>query len=329
MIRKPLRLKHKSKGLRNPQAFKIHFHPQFSKTSLKPREHTTMRLIKNLLEELASTFIYDDFSENPQFAGKIYGIAQTGTEDNPTVEVYHHSSLLNSDFQKLFAPYQSDLAVKSIQTDEFHPLTKPWHGLAIRHLHTQHFGTLGGLVKNRDSEEIFILSNNHVLCNDNLGLNADEVISLADNRTIARLSQIIPLKQAPSKNHIDAGIAKILEHNEISLNDHFTAATESPQRGERVHKTGAASGLTFGTVISLNSAIRVNYGLLGVLYFENSLVIRGENLQTFSQPGDSGSLILNEKNQVVALLYAGDHQNNITFACPIEEVLKALKIRFL
>jgi len=46
----------------------------------------------------------------------------------------------------------------------------------------------------------------------------------------------------------------------------------------------------------------------------------------FSDHGDSGSAIVGASGKIVGLLYAGNGQQ--TYACPIDEVFKALKCTF-
>ena len=51
------------------------------------------------------------------------------------------------------------------------------------------------------------------------------------------------------------------------------------------------------------------------------MIIEGVN-GSFSQSGDSGSVVVNENGAVVGLLYAGNSTQ--IYACPIDEVLQSL-----
>lgn len=92
-----------------------------------------------------------------------------------------------------------------------------------------------------------------------------------------------------------------------------------------VHKTGRTTGHTHGTVRAVGVAARINYGSFVATLIDLDEII-GES-QNFSAPGDSGSLILNEKtNQPLSLLFAGSGQ--ITLAIPIRNISQNVKISF-
>jgi len=278
-----------------------------------------------MLDELAVRFIFQDTPKKLPYS-KIYGIARTGNATRPVLEVYHQTQLKAADFQQLFQANHTNYTVVSIPTAEFYPFVLH-SGSAIRYDGAENFGTLGGVVREKDTGQVCLLSNHHVLSPQPFSKET-AVLSVPSNKVIAHLTRAVPLKHAPEKNQVDAAIAKVLP--DLSINEYpdFQVAKLQKVQGSRVYKLGAASGKTWGTVISQNSAIRVNYGKRGTLYFENSLVIRGDQGDTFSKPGDSGSLVFDEDGGVVALLYAGDAYSNIAFACPIQAVLDALEVQF-
>jgi hypothetical protein len=100
-----------------------------------------------------------------------------------------------------------------------------------------------------------------------------------------------------------------------------------PALGAPVQKSGRTTGKQFGTITSINMTILVNYGAgCGVAKFINQI---GITPGTFSDPGDSGSLILHRTTKdssgrfrPIGLLFAGS--DTTTFANRIDDVLGAL-----
>ena len=71
---------------------------------------------------------------------------------------------------------------------------------------------------------------------------------------------------------------------------------------------------------------------IGVLSFDNQIEIEGSGQRSFSDAGDSGSLIVDDDMMAAALLFAGgDHGGSngkgLTYANPIDAVLKALAVK--
>jgi len=90
---------------------------------------------------------------------------------------------------------------------------------------------------------------------------------------------------------------------------------------EPVQKYGRTTSLTTGTVDSVNATIIVKYDS-GRARFVGQVAVIGDS-GPFSQPGDSGSLIVTQSgNNPVALLFAGG--DTLTFGNPISDVLSEL-----
>ena len=155
----------------------------------------------------------------------------------------------------------------------------------------------------------------------------------------------------PTATSVDCAIARIKAANagDISMviaNDATStvlsvSGTAAATVGQNVRKIGARSGFTRGTVVHIGDvaaagtdpaggtiAIRTGQVLIipdaAETYQVND---RGTCKFAFSNNGDSGSVILNDSDQIVALLYGGDEKPNsvdITFANNIDNVLTAL-----
>ena len=85
------------------------------------------------------------------------------------------------------------------------------------------------------------------------------------------------------------------------------------------------TGVTRGTISDLDADFDVDYSELGLgtRHVEHQIVIDDDG---FSAPGDSGSLIVDDQNRPVALLFAGGDSG--TDGNPILSVIDALGISF-
>ena len=219
-------------------------------------------------------------------------------------------------------------------------------------------GTLGILAR-RTSGEAVILSNNHVLADSNEAKAGDRILQPGPydggrpQDAIAELAEYVPIqfrdqdlsrlgrllertlgpllapiglgvRRLPSGNTniVDAAIAKPLEADLVApdiLEIGRVAGTAEATIGMRVRKSGRTTGLTRGRVTALDASVEVDYGGKTALFRRQ---IIGDIL---SRGGDSGSLIMDDANHAVGLLFAGGATT--TILNPIEAVLSALRLR--
>lgn len=242
-------------------------------------------------------------------------------------------------------------------SDRWRPVVPP--GVSVGHYRIS-AGTFGCLV--RRGNDLFILSNNHVLANMNRGRPGDPILQpgTADGGTmddqIATLAEFVPLdfgaeepecpaaglltlalngiavllgsshrlqavRQTPGVNRVDAALARPLSPDLVSneiLYIGAPAGVETATLETRVQKTGRTTGYTTGTITQIDATVRIDYyGPTAI--FEGQLVA-----SPMSQPGDSGSAVLDERRRVVGLLFAGS--DAATVINPIGEVLSALNV---
>jgi hypothetical protein len=193
-------------------------------------------------------------------------------------------------------------------------------------------GTIGARVT--DGKNAFILTNNHVIADENQASIHDPVIqpgtydggqSPEDN--IGTLSNFQPIVFG-GNNTIDAAIALTttsLAGKSTPSDGYGTpkSATAQAQIKQKVKKYGRTTGLTTGSVYAINATLNVEYSA-GVARFVNQIVIQPGG---FSAGGDSGSLIVvdgkgpnqNHDREPVGLLFAGSIF--FTIANPIDAVL--------
>jgi hypothetical protein len=127
-------------------------------------------------------------------------------------------------------------------------------------------------------------------------------------------------------NVVDAAIAgttTALARTEILGIGEPTPSYTLPAVGTPVKKAGRTTGLTNGTISTVNLTALVNYGSgCGLYQFTGQLEITPG---TFSGAGDSGSSILNSgTNEPVGLLFAGSSAS--TIANDIRHVYQGLNV---
>ena len=234
----------------------------------------------------------------------------------------------------------SPLAIAWYRKDQRPPLI----GCSIGHFAIT-AGTLGAFV--RWNNRLCVLSNNHVLANENAAREGDAILQRAVSdggtlgaNTVGWLAHFIPLQRnAPTL--VDAAVARLddrffpakpgLLKAIVSGKDRMisTATPDLLDVGDLVRKVGRTTGATRGrvTAIEMDNVV-VKYDI-GNVRFDDQVEIEGAGKQSFSDGGDSGSLIVNGRMAPVALLYAGSETGGtngrgLTYAHPIVEVLNQL-----
>lgn len=187
----------------------------------------------------------------------------------------------------------------------------------------------------RVPDKYYALSNNHVLANSNNARVGDPILQpgrydggVYPRDVIARLSRWVPIKfhSGSSKplNYVDAAIAEG-DFQDLDREIYWVGYVQDryspPQVGERVLKTGRTTGFTTGTIKHINATVDVNYGSAGVARFSRQIVT-----SRMGAPGDSGSLILDEKNGAVGLLFAGSSTHTIANNIAYVQVLLGIRI---
>ncbi len=230
-------------------------------------------------------------------------------------------------------------------------------------------GTLGAIVRDKNTGKPLILSNNHVLANitngrDNRSSIGDAILQPGTydggskpKDVIGHLERFIPIERGYGNrptcpiantleklanftlhlikpdyelkffkngegNLVDCAVAspinnkvigtKIVEIGEIK-------GTKEPEVGMKVKKSGRTSGITRGKVKVINSTIEVKMTENESAIFHDQFIV-----DPISKPGDSGSLVVDENNNAVGLLFAGS--DKATVCNWIEYVMDELDI---
>ena len=202
-------------------------------------------------------------------------------------------------------------------------------GLSIGHYEIS-AGTLGCLV--RDRGDVYILSNNHVLANENRGTEGDPILQpgrfdggKTDKDVLARLDTFVSLDEAGA-NLVDCALAQPFDPEDVTtdiLNIGRLRGSRDATLEEKVIKSGRTTRVTHGTVTDVSATIRVGYSS-GSFVFQDQMILRGER-GSFSAGGDSGSAIVALDGHAVGLLFAGSPF--FTVANKMRNVEKALDVK--
>lgn len=193
-------------------------------------------------------------------------------------------------------------------------------------------GTLGCIVRDRQTSRPLLLSNNHILANSSNGSDGrcragDAILQPGaydggqyPRDIIASLERYIPIRKA--ENLADAAVATPvadLEIDEEIIGAGPINGVSDAVPGMAVQKFGRTTRLTRGEVMAIQvdtNPIRYNDYTAA---FVNQVF-----LSNMSAGGDSGALIMDTTNKAVGLLFAGS--NMVTIASPISSVLTGLDV---
>jgi hypothetical protein len=173
-------------------------------------------------------------------------------------------------------------------------------------------------------KEIHLLSNSHVFADLRKAQvdDGDLILQpspgeLASNRPIGALVHFSALKfdgDIKEPNHIDAAIARLWgpqQHKPVlpligAVKGYV--AKRDVCVGEAVRKFGRTTGYTEGHVFSIYLDIWIRYDRTGrSAFFENQFLIEPSlpRFTKFVSKGDSGSLVVDEKQYAIGLIFAG------------------------
>ena len=282
------------------------------------------------------------------------GASLHGKEHKVAVRVQRKELMESKLLEKLSKKAKGEIEiifVGDIGKSAVNPLTKKIRPLAIGYS-CGHFkitaGTLGAFVKPRTGAGTMILSNNHVLAHENAAKKGDAILQPGqiDGGTaadaVAKLTSFVKLSSTKI-NLVDCAVATVDTPIKFDVSaikglgklKGVSAKKVEDLMGVAVAKLGRTTGLRKGkiTAFELDNVV-VRYGpSLGEIRFDNQIEITTTEARPFSMGGDSGSLIVDDNNEAVALLFAGSSSANgglgITYANPIHAVLNALKVDLL
>lgn len=221
-------------------------------------------------------------------------------------------------------------------------------------------GTLGFFVRD-GHQKLYLVSNSHVIGRSGAASPGESVVQpgtldlttielllmdtlakLRNRLEIAKVRAVVPFQLVSGSsipiNRVDAAIATVNDPGRGRDDvDRICYAgvirgVAKPYRTDpsgrligssRVYKVGRTTGATEGNVVGVAGTGTITYPT-GQAFFAGQLVIEAtrDNRGMFSDRGDSGSAILNDRHELVGLLFAGSQRQ--TLANPIADVIPAL-----
>lgn len=230
-------------------------------------------------------------------------------------------------------------------------------GCSISPVTVAYSGTLGCFCHEPQSGATGILSNNHVLADVNrvpVGTHIMQPGALDSgvkgNDDIAELLRFVPIQFGGVPNMVDCAVARLIPGKRKLDTSGIHDCSVPPKRmlslrpaaisaavpGMAVFKTGRTTCHTAGRVAAVNvNNYIVNMGV-GIARFDGQVIIGMDMSPTrpFSRPGDSGSIIVDNKGQPVGLLFAGSNVGGpgnlgFTAANPISSVVAQLGVTLI
>lgn len=259
------------------------------------------------------------------------------------------------------------IVAQKLRTDRWRPSPA---GISIGH-YAITAGTLGAVVRDATTNELLILSNNHVMANSNDARVGDSILQpgpadggkvpqdrIADLKRFVKIQYKggngdgngggpCPLAQATAwlanlpaiifgsksrltatkldvTNEVDAAVAKPVQDdvlkNELYEIGQVNGTTEA-EVGMSVQKSGRTTAVTHGIIDAVDVTVEVGYGASRTARYEHQVLTND-----MSDPGDSGSLIVDSQRRAVGLLFAGSDE--VTVFSPIQIVMAKLSIKF-
>ena len=206
-------------------------------------------------------------------------------------------------------------------------------------------GTIGAIVKK--ANHLFALSNNHVFADCNHTPIGQPILSPSamDGRPgtrapgeVCRHSEIVELRSGAPTLVVpcreDLALAELSDPSAVSSwqgdsTDGYDTPTSTiaPTTGLAVKKFGRTTGLTFGTVQSLQYRTHIPYDsefFRALVWFQGVWSIRSNDSEAFALGGDSGSLVVTDDGKhSVGILFAAAAKGSHGFIIPMDRVLQA------
>jgi hypothetical protein len=249
-----------------------------------------------------------------------------------------------------FIEFMTDVQEARFSSLEYTQRQRPApSGISIGHVDIT-AGTLGGLVRDRQSGAAVILSNNHVMADSNDAAIGDSILQPgpADGGSdpqdrIARLTRFVEIDfGSGAENRVDGAIATPINPADVAWNT-IDFGPEIPaggrpldegDLGEFVRKSGRTTEHTQGFVQALHATVQVKYSLFKKATFVDQIIIsQSASEEDFSNGGDSGSLVYDSADTCIGLLFGGSPSSGdeagTTILNPIGYVMQALDLDFL
>lgn len=206
-------------------------------------------------------------------------------------------------------------------------------GVSISDIFHNAYGTLGGLVTDRNTGAQMLLSNWHVLVNNWTA--RPGVLILQPGRLDGGTGQnmIASLSRHAMFSNLDAAVAVLnssrqIVNNQVGLGP--VNGVGQAQLDMQLVKSGRGSGITTGRITAVEGIARLTYVSLQRVIRNVMTIEPISPIDPVSAPGDSGSWWLDANtHQAVGLHFAGSNQPETALAIDMQQILNALNVDIL
>lgn len=183
-------------------------------------------------------------------------------------------------------------------------------------------GTLGGLFKIEKSDDIYFITNAHVLKFGSIENGKNIVVhpAIKDDieSNILEIGEIIWMSNY--QDNLDAAVVKVFPlsknfmlRNSTRCSDINFKKIKKPIEGLKVKKCGRTTGLKKGKIISENCLVITKEGI----QFKNQIMT-----SLIADSGDSGSILSDINDNVIGLMYAKNKNCSRNFSNPITPIFQ-------
>lgn len=187
-------------------------------------------------------------------------------------------------------------------------------------------------------KHVYLLSNSHVFADLNKDEKDDSDLILhpspgdpAASKAVAELYDYTPIifgGDVENPNFVDAAIAKLFsgqthrkEIARIGKIENYLSKEQVELRSN-CQKFGRTTGFTRGKIFSIHLSIWVKYSAKGKeAFFKDQFLIVPTDNSSFVRGGDSGSLVVDDANNAVGLIFAGAGEKTALQFSDIEQAL--------
>ena len=203
-------------------------------------------------------------------------------------------------------------------------------GISVGNERQYNYGTLGTLVRDRDTGDLMCLSNWHVLVGSWGYRQGQRIYQPGRGDGGSASDTIATLERNAISANYDAAVAKLTGsrdaiNNQLELGS--VTGIRQPELDMQVVKSGRQSSVTYGRITDFESVYLMSYSGLRRIIRDVFMIDARNPGEEVSAGGDSGSLWLEEgSNCAVGLHFAGQNQPERALAMEIRYVLEALNV---
>lgn len=308
-------------------------------------EYCTDELFEKLVDLVYLAVVKKSLSEGNQENEALYvidfGIKKSGDRetihkivDKCIKQSLDHFVILKNLSRDSIEQIDIDSSIKFTETSEFgaqlnnekiRPVRCGFGGINYR---MNSVGTLGcAFTCHGSGKATYVISNWHILCNIE-GKLKDSILQPGKGREDKgdrRTDVFAELVWYKLDENIDAAICVVLNNDDIKpgincIGDHMPRGVAIAIPGMRIMKSGRTTNVTKGTIYSINASVKFRLG-----YPKSRSIFKKQILSKIkTEDGDSGSIILNNEGDAIAL-HIGGNGNGFSVSNHLSEIFRVAK----